>query len=449
MAHLRVRKGLLKPQGSHDSNKQEQIPSLLISPLALSPRKSPVLAHILDHGNEASWSDSNGVFTKEDLQLSDSAKRPDEELKCKHNTAMHQQQLMHDENFPLIETNDLLTTAESPQIQTPQSHIQDLEEQINKLRFQYEANKDQKSQMNRIISLKDEEIRSMHMENRNLAKALSEKEILIMKFKNIESTCIRCYHTMKLTCEGELQYLRGINAANKEKDERLHSHLTAETNHELAVAQSTIRELNEQIERLALERNQALQAKDKMHHHFSHVQQLEIALSEKEKTILDLRHQRVEYQLKCVTLEDGIAELKDQVSQDKTEELKEELRERTIIADRQRNDLKLLEHELKSSKDKLLKSTNLVELLRGAAHLVIPHSKCKLPKTVFACTECYGNNIPCDDKPRCDSCKDKELPCIRWKCSYKHKLGGCPSQPCNLYHDAQGWLMLRDKRPQW
>ena len=108
------------------------------------------------------------------------------------------------------------------------------------------------------------------------------------------------------------------------------------------------------------------------------------------------------------------------------EELKIKLRE-------QRVQLKTAEAQLKHCENRLLEITKNGMSLQGAAHLVKPNANTQLPKTVFACSECYANGETC----------------ARWRCSLKHRLGNCPLTPCKLAHDEQGWLMLRTERPQW
>lgn len=132
------------------------------------------------------------------------------------------------------------------------------------------------------------------------------------------------------------------------------------------------------------------------------------------------------------------------------DDLKEQLKEKFRECDRQRTQIKNLEHKLSFSEQRTLRASDTVASLRGGAHLVKPSVKAQLPHMVMGCSECYAHNLPCDDHARCRSCVEKDTSCARWRCSLKHVLLNCPDYPaCKYPHDANGWLLLREQRPEW
>lgn len=144
-----------------------------------------------------------------------------------------------------------------------------------------------------------------------------------------------------------------------------------------------------------------------------------------------------------------------------------DLREKSASLDRMRNDFKHSEKRLEVALKALHKIENHNQL-KGAAHLIIPTDKTKLPKTVLPCIECFERNVPCDAQSHCQNCelicsdviKSEALTqhqgqlagqaCHRWRCSQMHILRSeCRVFECPLEHDANGWLMLKGPQPQW
>jgi hypothetical protein len=163
----------------------------------------------------------------------------------------------------------------------------------------------------------------------------------------------------------------------------------------------------------------------------------------------EIRLQLVTEQLRVGDLELEVENLKETNRKQDIDDLKAKLREKTSLCDSTRHQLKLAEAHLKLSQDRVMKVANNGESLQGAAHLVKPNGKTRLPKTVYSCSECYANNLECDSNAVCRSCSQRNTPCSRWRCSLKHKLGECTLAPCKFQHDSQGWLVLQSERPQW
>ncbi|KAI0574360.1 CCDC158 domain-containing protein [Pyrenophora tritici-repentis] len=227
------------------------------------------------------------------------------------------------------------------------------------------------------------------------------------------------------------------------------SNLAASKDRELEEAEETVRKLritNSELSQKILEVSHAqVITEDQMAR--AHKQ----AGSEvkQEKVIRDLRHELMETNLKVVKLEDQNEVLREKTKQTDINGLQAKLREKTSECDRHRNLAKIAEARFKQSQERLLHITSNGLSLQGAVHLVKPRADSKLPRTVHSCTECYGKNLECDENTTCHNCADSNSPCLRWRCSLKHKLGDCPLTPCKLPHDSQGWLMLPKDRPQW
>ncbi|OAL57491.1 hypothetical protein IQ07DRAFT_37486 [Pyrenochaeta sp. DS3sAY3a] len=179
------------------------------------------------------------------------------------------------------------------------------------------------------------------------------------------------------------------------------------------------------------------------------VQALFEELAMKEQTIADLRQAQLQEQMRVVELEDELKAFKSDLSRDCFEDMKAELAIKTSQCDQLRGELHVAEQTLKRSQEQARQTSNNFELLRGAAHLVVPMLSGKLPRTVISCSECYANNLPCDSNTRCRNCRERDTLCARWNCSLKYRFGECPLTPCRLLHDSQGWLILKEARPQW
>lgn len=194
--------------------------------------------------------------------------------------------------------------------------------------------------------------------------------------------------------------------------------------------------LRSTVAKLARERDETLQAATCAQDYQTRIQKLTDHLARFKEANLELRQKLVEEGLNKINLGED------------NEDLQAKLREKTSLCDRQRDQLKTVERELRISEERL-NNTQSGQLLQGAAHLVRPHMHAELPKRVVACSECYANNLECDSEARCRSCTERDVSCGRWRCSMKHKLGDCPLAPCKLSHDSQGWLILPRERPQW
>ncbi|KAH7347040.1 hypothetical protein BKA66DRAFT_447665 [Pyrenochaeta sp. MPI-SDFR-AT-0127] len=319
------------------------------------------------------------------------------------------------------------------QIEALHSHDHDVWEQLGKLRFQNEVNRDQMSALCRSIGLKEIEIKNLQIDNGSLVTKLLEAE---NKFKNLGAL------------KGELDYFGGVEKTIGEHSLTLNS-MVPSKDAALQGFQPAIHRPDEQVQHVILEGNAASQAQGQIPEHMTEIQNLSDKLAHMKRIITELRQQNLRDQLKNSNLEDELQELRGKVNQENIEELGNSLKEKTNTCDRLRNELKITEKHLKVSQERVLRATNKGELLQGGAHLVVPSTSGKLPKRVIACTECYANNIACDSNARCRSCTERGMKCTRWMCSLKARLGHCHMAPCKLLHDSQGWLILEDSRPQW
>lgn len=287
--------------------------------------------------------------------------------------------------------------------------------QLGKLKYQNEVNRDQKATMGREIALRDVKIKEQQLDNDNLDKRVTE----------LQDELDRCSRV-----KGEVEFLRSTH------------------NHEAQQSVERIRDMEAAIEQLRSERDAAVHAKGQAGDHATRAQSLAEILTKREKMVTDLRQKLVEEHLRVTNLEDEVERLQELCNQERLDEVKEKLLDKTKDCDRFRNQLKLAENHLKLSQSRLLTATNNGALLRGAAHIVAPHENSKLPKKVMSCSECYSLNIPCDDGSRCRNCIESNKKCARWRCSLKHKLGVCERAPCAPPHDLDGWLVI-EPRPQW
>jgi hypothetical protein len=295
--------------------------------------------------------------------------------------------------------------------------------QLGKLRYQNEANRDQKASMGRALAQKDVEIK----------KSQLDIDILRKKIVDLEAEINQCGQI-----RGEAELLR---TTLKDKN--------ATHTRELETSATAIAELEETIERLTLDRDAAVRAQAHAGDHVTRAQNLVDTLAKREKVILDHRQQIMDEKLRSTYLEDEVEHLREKLDQENLDDLKEKLREKTSQCDRYRTQLKGTEQQLKLSQTRLKISMDGGEALKGGAHLVAPNTKSTLPRVVMSCSECYALNLPCDNGARCRSCTEGNRTCARWRCSMKHKLGECHMTPCVLPHDSQGWLIMPDPRPEW
>ncbi|KAF2002062.1 hypothetical protein P154DRAFT_150795 [Amniculicola lignicola CBS 123094] len=140
----------------------------------------------------------------------------------------------------------------------------------------------------------------------------------------------------------------------------------------------------------------------------------------------------------------------------KPNDLEEKLKEKTTEASRLQNENHQLKHLLRTKDATISNLEKQVDRLsdngkiyRNAAHLVKPSDNANIPRTVVACMECYSKNSTCDSKTKCHNCTESGSLCLRWRCSQFHVHKRCESQPCRLYHNSDGWVMLKQARPEW
>jgi hypothetical protein len=293
----------------------------------------------------------------------------------------------------------------------------DVGAQLGLLRYQNEANRDQKANMGRTLAQKEVEIKKQQLD-------IGE---LTCKIAGLETELATCGQF-----KGEVDLLRSSMKSCEA------AHARAITTH-VAV----IRNLEADNARLKIEHNHAGD-------HEARAQSLAETLTAREKVILDLRQKHMEEKMRVTDLEDKVEGLEEKVRQEDIDASKDKLREKTSACDRFRSQLKGTEQQLKLYQERLMIVTNGGNNLRGAAHLVKPNLSSKLPKNVVSCSECYAKNLTCDSSARCRNCTESNNDkCARWRCSMKHKLGECTSVPCPLPHDSQGWLVLNGPRPEW
>jgi hypothetical protein len=210
-----------------------------------------------------------------------------------------------------------------------------------------------------------------------------------------------------------------------------------------------VNELQKTVQCLTLERDAALRAQVHVGDHVTRAQNLAETLSKRERLVTELRQKNLEEQMRVTDLEDEVERLREKVDRESLDDLKEKLREKSSQCDRFRTQLRTMEHQYKISQTRLSAALKGGEYLRGGAHLIAPHPKAKLPRAVMSCSECYANNNTCDSEARCRVCLESDKICSRWRCSVMHKLGECNAAPCKLPHDSQGWLIMKDQRPEW
>lgn len=299
----------------------------------------------------------------------------------------------------------------------------DVSAQIGKLRYQNQANRDQKATMSRALSEKDIEIKIQQLEIVNLGKKIVGLEAEIHRFGKLV---------------GNAEWLR---ATIKNNDAAYDRDLEAKT--------TALHQMESRLQQTELELESAKQAQAYAGDHAARAQNLSDVLSKREKAMSDLRFELLQEKDLVNILEDEIERLREQVDQENLDAVKAQLSKQRSECDRMRTQLKAVEQQHKTTQIRLDRALGGGEALRGGAHLVIPNEKSKLPKRVIACSECYAQNIPCDSGAKCRNCTQNNTQCARWRCSLKHKLGECPDHPCQLPHDPQGWLMTMEARPEW
>ncbi|KAF2124438.1 hypothetical protein P153DRAFT_361149 [Dothidotthia symphoricarpi CBS 119687] len=287
------------------------------------------------------------------------------------------------------------------------------ETQLGLLRYQNESNKTQKADMGRSLAQQAVEIKKYQLEVADLTKQLSEAK------------AIQKNHDGALASLGTIK------------------------DRELGMQRLSTRQIEDKLQKMVLERDDAIRAQVKARDHMARAQNLTEILVKREKTINDLKHKHLEEHKRATDLEDQLDRLKFKMDQENIDDLKQKLREKSSLCDRQRNDLRIAQRDLALNLARVKALSKNGESLRGGAHLVKPALLTKLPSTVISCAECYAKNISCDGKSRCRNCTENDTLCTRWRCSMKHKLGICEDMQCKLPHDSQGWLITHEVRPEW
>lgn len=300
---------------------------------------------------------------------------------------------------------------------------QDTDAQIGKLRYQNEANREQKAAMGRSLSHKDVEIKKQQLDIQNLNET-------IIELKSALAECAKI--------RGEAEWLR----ATIKDDDTAHAR-------ELGAQAAALRDTKAELERLTFELEASRIAQSHAGDHAKRAQNLADTLAKREKVNMELRQKIVEEQMKATNLEDEVERLQDKIKRENLNDLKEKLRDKSSQCDRFRTQLKGAEQQLKVTQSRLKIATNDGQLLRGAAHIVVPDPKSKLPRAVMSCIECYAKNITCDNRSSCQNCSENDIKCARWRCSIKHRTGECHMAPCVVPHDVQGWLVMAEPRPEW
>ncbi|KAF2848498.1 hypothetical protein T440DRAFT_166832 [Plenodomus tracheiphilus IPT5] len=307
--------------------------------------------------------------------------------------------------------------------------------QLGLLRFQNEANRTQKADMGRALNEKEVKLKIQQLEIDELSVKLKEAEAELRAIGGIV---------------GERDYLRDALSSVHNEHTRALDEMTACKDQELEEVRNTLQELQRGFEKATPERDAAPRASVDTTDYTTCEQKHAETIRKRTRAYNEMRFKYLEEHNKVIKLEDEIEILTERLNQTNIDDLKQKLREKTSTCDRQRSQLKLTEQHLKVAQERIMKNANNGDILRGAAHLVTPNAKGKLPRNVVSCSECYANNLTCDTDAKCRSCNERNTVCARWRCSLKHKLGDCPLAPCKLPHDSQGWLILQQEtRPQW
>jgi hypothetical protein len=186
------------------------------------------------------------------------------------------------------------TTAQIPELEQQPSSLDrkyqalledhhDAGTQLGKLRYQNEANREQKAAMGRSLAQKEIESKKQQLEIDNLNKTLAEWKT-------------------KVGCQ------------QKELDEADWLRRTyKDTTRDLEDKVYMIRRLEEMVERVTLERDDAVRAQINNGDHAVRAQNLADTLTKREKLITDLRQKTLEEQMRATDLEDEVERLKEQV----------------------------------------------------------------------------------------------------------------------------------------
>ena len=298
----------------------------------------------------------------------------------------------------------------------------DLQTEIGKLKYQNEVSKTQKASMAQALSGKDSRVEQLQLElgnaNERLQAALGAA---VIPTKILQ----------------ERDYFR-----TESKGARL------DNSHDLAKTESKdvkIQELSEQVDKLQEALHQA--ANNQTEDYKALAERRLNQLNEREKLLRSTKEKYATEHTKVCGLEGEVEDLCHQLS--KVSDLQVQLSEKSRTCDQLRTSLKKVEKQVAAYEHALNRATNVSKALQGASHLVKPKEGTKLSTRVMACAECYAKNLTCDDKPMCRNCSESNEACARWRCSLRHVMERCPRVPCTFPHEADGWLLVPEDRPDW
>ena len=310
---------------------------------------------------------------------------------------------------------------------TPQvEEYNDLQTQIGKLQYQNETNKIQKATMARILSEKDIQIKQLQLDLDSANERLQAAASKARDYADVVA---------------ERDYLQTALENDSVGSSRLLSDLTEVKDRNIVTFSKKVGELQE-----ALRRSEDSIAANSDEYKTLAQNRLD-QLNQSGKLLRITQEKYATEHTKVGELEDCVEDLQRKLNQ--VGDLQGQLREKTSACDRFRNKLKTREKQIEDMKQRLERLANEGQALQGAAHLVKPAHDTKLSPLVLGCSECYAKNISCDNKARCRHCTENNENCVRWRCSLKHRLGQCPKVPCTFPHEANGWLLAPEPRPQW
>ncbi|KAG9199131.1 hypothetical protein G6514_009049 [Epicoccum nigrum] len=299
----------------------------------------------------------------------------------------------------------------------------DLQTEIGKLKYQNEVSKTQKARMAQLLLEKDTRVEKLKFElnsaNERLQAALSAatNHTKILEERDCFETKLR---------EARLEESRDFSAMIKIQDVK-------------------VQELSEQVDKLQKALRQAAdnQTEDLKTLAENRLDQLK----EREKLLRITKEKYAIEHTKVCELESKAEDLRRQLSQ--VSDLPVRLSEKSRICDQLRTSFQQQEKQAERCGHALNRATNISKALCGAAHLVKPTEGAKLSPRVMGCAECYAKNISCDNTSVCRNCSENNERCVRWRCSLRHVMERCPRVPCTFPHEADGWLLAPEARPDW
>lgn len=301
--------------------------------------------------------------------------------------------------------------------------LADLQTEVGKLKFQNEVSKTQKASMAQTLSHMNTRAEQLQLDldstNERLRAALSAaaNHTKILEERDYFETELR---------EIRLDNSRGPSAMTEIQDEK-------------------IQELSEKADKLQKALRQAVnnQTEDYKYLAENRLDQL----NERQKLLQSTKEKYAAEHTKVCELEGEVEDLRHRLSQ--VSDLQVRLAEKTRTCDQLRNSLRKQEKQVAAYEHTLDRATNASKALHGAAHLVRPQEGTKLSPRVMCCAECYAKNLTCDNMSVCRNCSENNERCSRWRCSLRHVMNRCPRVPCTFPHEADGWLLRPEDRPDW